>query len=82
MFKTRKIAIGSIFRWLLGMLGLIACFSGAVVFLDHLQRILNGNFFAAPIAAFALIIIAGGVALLRSASRGRLLVRAYDRKRR
>ena len=80
MFKTHEISIGPILRWLLGVLGFIACIGGSVLFLDDLQQVLSGDFLRAPIAVVMLIVIAGGVSLLRSAIRGRLMVRSYGRK--
>ena len=81
MFKTHEILIGPMFRFLLGILGLIAFLGGFILFLDGLRRFLSGDFFGVPITVFSIIVIAGGVSLLQSAIRGRLMVRSYGRKR-
>ena len=81
MFKTHEISIGPIFRTLIGMSGVVATISGFALAVWELWLALQGKWLSLLAAAFFLIVLAGGVSLLRSAIRGRLSVRSYQKSK-
>jgi hypothetical protein len=81
MFKTREISINSIFRFLIGALGILVVVTGLFLVVRELWFVFQGEWLRLLTALLLLITMAGGVSLLRSAIRGRLLIRSYRRKR-
>jgi len=81
MFKTREISINPIFRFLICALGILVVVTGLFLVVRELWFVIQGEFLRLLTALLLLIIMVGGVSLLRSAIRGRLLIRSYRRKR-
>jgi hypothetical protein len=80
MFKTHEITIGPIFRFLIGALGTLVIASGLLLAAREFWFALQGEWVKLIMGVFFLIILSGGVSLLRSAIRGRLSVRSYPAK--
>jgi len=81
MFKTHEIIIGPVFRFLIGALGIIAVITGLFLSAREFWFAFQGEWLRLLPAFILLIIIAGGVSLLRSAIRGRLSLRSYRVKK-
>jgi hypothetical protein len=79
MSRTREIAIGAAWRWVLGILGLVALASGVLLAATELRRALGGVGLAWLAAGVLLVVALGGASLLRSAVRGRLAIRSHQR---
>ena len=77
MFKTREISINPIFRFLIGALGILVVVTGLFLVVRELWFVFQGEWLRLLTALLLLIIMAGGVSLLRSAIRGRLSIRSY-----
>jgi type IV secretory pathway VirB2 component (pilin) len=77
MFKTHEISIGPIFRFLIGALGILVAVTGLFLSVREVWFAFQGEWFRLLSALLLLIIMFGGVSLLRSAIRGRLSIRSY-----
>jgi hypothetical protein len=80
MFKTHEITIGPIFRFLIAALGTLVIASGLLLAAREFWFALQGEWVRLFMGWVFLIILSGGVSLLRSAIRGRLSVRSYPAK--
>jgi hypothetical protein len=81
MFKTREISIRPIFRFLIGTLGILVAVTGLFLAVRELWFVIQGEWLRLFSGLLLLIIMVGGVSLLRSAIQGRLLVRSYRKKK-
>jgi hypothetical protein len=77
MFKTHEIPIGTIFRFLIGTLGILALITGLFLAVREIWFAFQGEWLRLLSALLLLIIMSGGVSLLHSAIRGRLSIRSY-----
>lgn len=77
MFKTHEISIGPIFRFLIGTLGVLVVVTGLVLAVREVWFAFQGEWLRLLSALLLLLIMSGGVSLLRSAIRGRLSIRSY-----
>ena len=80
MFKTHEISIGPIFRFLIGTLGILVVVTGSFLSVREVWFAFQGEWLRLLSALLLLIIMSGGVSLLRSALRGRLSIRSYQVK--
>ena len=81
MFKTHETSIGPVFRFFLGALGVIAIVTGLSLAIRETWLAFLGEWLRLVFAALFLVIMIGGITLLRGAIRGRLAVRSYRTKR-
>jgi hypothetical protein len=77
MFKTHEISIGPIVRFLIGTLGFLVVVTGLFLSVRETWFAFQGEWLRLLSALLLLIIMSGGVSLLRSAIRGRLSIRSY-----
>jgi hypothetical protein len=82
MFKTHEISIGPIFRFLIGALGIFGVITGLFLSVREFWFAFQGEQLRLLSAILLLMIMSGGLSLLRSAVRGRLSVRSYRVKKR
>jgi len=75
MFKTREISIGTTFRVLLGILGIIALGTGLFLSVREFWFAFQGEWLRLLSGLLLLFVSSGGFSLLRSAIRGRLSIR-------
>ena len=80
MFKTHEISIGPIFRFLIGTLGILVVVTALFLSVREVWFAFHGELLRFLSALLLLIIMSGGVSLLRSAIRGRLSIRSYQVK--
>ncbi len=80
MFKTHEISIGPIFRLFLGALGILVVVTALFLAVRELWLAFQGEWLRWISALLLLIIMFGGVSLLRSAVRGRLSIRSHQVK--
>ena len=80
MFKTHEISIGPIFRSLIGILGFLVVVTGLFLSVREIWFAFRGEWLRSLSALLLLIIVSGGISLLRSAIRGRLSIRSYQGK--
>ena len=80
MFKTHETSIGPVFRFFLGALGAIAIVTGLSLTIRETWLVFQGEWLRLVFAALFLVIMIGGITLLRGAIRGRLAVRSYRTK--
>ena len=81
MFKTHEIAIGTLFRCSLGILGVLVIVTSLVLLAQEVWLAFHAEWLRVLTAGFLVVILAGGVSLLRSAIRGRLAVRSHKRSK-
>lgn len=81
MFKTHEIAMGPIFRVVIGALALIDILLGLPLAVREFWFAVHGEWFRVLTAGVLLFIFYAGVSGLRSAIRGRISVRSHSRKR-
>jgi hypothetical protein len=81
LFKTHEVSIGPVFRFFIGALGIIGVVTGLFLSVREFWFAFQGEWLRLLSALFLLIIMSGGVSLLRSAIRGRLSVRSYRVKK-
>ena len=82
MFKTREISIGTTFRVLIGILGIIVLGTGLFLSVREIWFAFQGEWLRLLSGFLLLLVLSGGVSLLRSAIRGRLSIRDNFRKNR
>jgi len=80
MFKTHEISIGPTFRFLIGTLGILVVVTGLFLAVREFWFAFHGEWLRLLSALLLLMIMSGGVSLLRSAIRGRLSIRSYQPK--
>ena len=81
MFKTHEIAMGPIFRVVIGALSVIDILLGLPLAAREFWFAVDGEWFRLFTSIVLLFIFYAGVSGLRSAIRGRILVRSHSRKR-
>jgi hypothetical protein len=81
MFKTHEIAIGPIFRVVIGTLALIDILLVLPLAAREFWFAVHGEWIRLFTAVILLFIFLGGISILRSAIRGRISVRSHSRKR-
>ncbi|MDO9087566.1 MAG: hypothetical protein Q7U53_15265 [Anaerolineaceae bacterium] len=80
MFKTREVSIRPVYRFLIGALGILVGGTGLFLAVREIWFVTQGEWLRLISGFLLLVIMSTGVSLLRSAIRGRLLVRSYGKK--